>query len=92
MLLPRMTAAAQRRQLDLDYKIGSCCTAIVCHSYCLQFSLLALSLPLAVSTVALAMGLGLIIADAGYNLTGHFSFPVDSNAANGFERLLLAVA
>ena len=48
------------------------------------------SLPLAVSTVASALDFGIIIADAGYNLTGHFSFLADSNAVNGFERLLVA--
>ena len=36
------------------------------------------------------MDLGIIIAHATNDLTGHFSFSVDSTAANGFERLFVA--
>ena len=49
-----------------------------------------LSLPLAISTVASASELGIIIADTTHDLTGHFSFSADCTSASGFERLLVA--
>ena len=36
------------------------------------------------------MDLGIIIADATHDLTGHFLFSIGSNVANGVERLLVA--
>ena len=76
----------------MDCEIGSCCITIgfLCHFYCLPFLSLSLPLPLAVSTVASAIDLGIVIADASHDLTGHFSFSIDCNAANGFERLIMA--
>ena len=49
-----------------------------------------LSLPLAISTVASASELGIIIADTTHDLTGHFSFSADCTSASGFERMLVA--
>ena len=48
-------------------------------------------LALAVKIVASALDLEREIASAGYNLTECFSFLANNNAANRFERLLMAV-
>ena len=71
--------------LDLDCKIRSC------YDVCLSCQKNSLSLPLAVSTVASAINLGIVIPGATHDLTGHFSFLLDCNATNGFGRLLVAV-